>query len=43
MGEDDTEALSAEDTMVLSAEDMNQILEEVPEDGKPKEEEDGSS
>jgi hypothetical protein len=42
MGEDDTEALSAEDTMVLSAEDMNQILEEVPEDGKSKEEEDGS-
>ncbi len=43
MGEDDTEALSAEDTMVLSAEDMNQILEEVPEDEKSKEEEDGSS
>ena len=43
MGEDDTEVTSAEDTMVLSAEDMNQILQEVPEDEKPKENEDGSS
>ena len=43
MGEDDTEALSAEDTMVLSAEDMNQILQEVPEDEKSKDNEDESS
>ena len=43
MGEDDTEVTSAEDTMVLSAEDMNQILKEVPEDEKSKENEDESS
>jgi hypothetical protein len=43
MGEEDNEALSAEDTMVLSAEDMDQILQEVPEDEKSAKEEDGSS
>jgi hypothetical protein len=43
MGEEDNEALSAEDTMVLSAEDMDQILQEVPEDDKSAKEEDASS
>ena len=43
MGEDDAEVTSAEDTMVLSAEDMNQILQEVPEDEKSKDNEDESS
>jgi hypothetical protein len=43
MGDDDTEVTSAEDTMVLSAEDMNQILQEVPEDENSKEKEDGNS
>ena len=43
MGEDDTEVTSAEDTMVLSAEDINQILQEVPEDEKSKDSEDESS
>ena len=38
MGEEDNEALSEEDTIILTAEDMDQILQEVPEDEKPNEE-----
>jgi hypothetical protein len=43
MGEEDAKIPDAEDTIVLSAEDMNQILQEVPEDEKAKEEKDESS
>jgi hypothetical protein len=43
MGEEDAKIPNAEDTIVLSAEDMNQILQEVPEDEKSKEEKDESS
>ena len=38
MGEEDANTPNAEDTVVLTAEDMNQILQEVPEDETPKEE-----
>ncbi len=43
MGEEDAKIPDAEDTIVLSAEDMNQILQEVPEDEKSTEEKDESS
>ncbi len=43
MGEEDANIPNAEDTVVLTAEDMNQILQEVPEDEKSTEEKDESS